>query len=703
MSQYKLACASSLKRDATVALTLMTIALVVFARSAVAASDETIGDTFPVSIVQDGEFADPGTGATPSISGDGRYVTFVSAAEDLAPEAPPGTKEAYVKDLHTGDVELLSRANGTDGEAANEPVEELTISADGRYAIFASSATNLLEGVSLEGRHVYRRDLQSGETALVDRVSGADGAIVTREASADAISEDGRYVVFSADVEDLEVPAGAHAITGGYTLYVRDMQTGTTTAVGRASGATGAIADEPSIADSISPDGRYVAFESAATNLVPGMQANAVSQIYLRDLQSDTTTLVSRSAPSEALPDGEPGDGASEAGVLLGGDGCEVAFDSEADNLSSFQGHPVSTPQVYLTNLCSTPASTTVVSRANGTNGAPAGEGVGVIPRLFGSTTDGREILFSAFGELTGEVSGQSTHLYVRDLDSGETTLVDRATGSDGDLAESNPNGAAISANGCRVAFATEANNLSASAPPDDQRETYVRQLASCEEEPTIAPTSLTFGVQALDTVGAAQPLTVTAGSEALQIERVRPSGADAADFIVTADECSGETLQPGANCTLLVRFAPSATGRRSASLVAHVADAVSLAVSLSGEGVQAPLGGPGVEGQAGRDGIQGPPGAAGAKGAPSVRASGGSEAKATCRLTGKRRTLICSVTLRGMRAARATEARLTRDGRTYARGPLAGLRASRAIRRGRYTLRLTLDRHRLAIEVELP
>ena len=122
-------------------------------------------------------------------------------------------------------------------------------------------------------------------------------------------------------------------------------------------------------------------------------------------------------------------------------------------------------------------------------------------------------------------------------------------------------------------------------------------------------PTSLSFPTQAQNTIGAGQIVTVTAGSEALQIHNVQPSGADASDFIVTADECSGETLQPAETCTLLVRFAPSAEGLRSASLTVHAANATGLEIPLSGEGGQLPAGEKGAQGEPGKQGSQGLPG----------------------------------------------------------------------------------------------
>jgi hypothetical protein len=483
MSQPKLACASLRSRNVVLAITLPVLFMALLATSVRAASDETTYDTFPVSLSPSGELADMGTGESVSISDDGRYVAFRSSATNLGENASAGLNEAYVKDLDTGALALVSRADGPTGEPASEHgIEDLSISGDGRYVIFSTRATNLVPGLPAEGGlHVYRRDLQTGTTALVDRVNGAAGAIVTSEAFAEAISSDGRYVVFSANVEDLEDPAGAHATTGGYTLYVRDMQAGSTTAVGRASGAAGVIADEPSIANSISPDGRYVAFESAARNLVPGMGTNRDSQIYLRDLQTDTTILVSKAAPSEAAPTGEPANESSEIATLVGTDGCQVAFESEASNLYSFDEEPLSTPEIYVADLCSAPARVTLVSRADGENGTPAGMGGAQIPIPTGASADGRYILFSATAKLTGEAKPETgRRLYLRDLGTGHTTVVDRANGVDGALAQANPDGSAISTNGCRVVFATQATNLSALEAPGDPTEIYARQLGSC-------------------------------------------------------------------------------------------------------------------------------------------------------------------------------------------------------------------------------
>jgi hypothetical protein len=487
MSHQNLAkvCAQARRRNTMLPTVLAMLVLALFATNARAVSDETVGDTFPVSVTAQGAYANnEGTAlyGPMSISGDGRYVAFESNSTNLGEQGPSGTIEAYVKDLHTGAVKLVSLANGTTGEPAGETgVENAKISGNGRYVIFNSKAANLIAGLpgeEPEEQHVYRRDLQTGETTLVDRVSGTHGAILSRNAVAEAVSDNGRYVVFAADVNDLEDPTDAHTKTSYETVYVRDMDAGTTTAVSRANGPTGELANRESQAYSISPDGRYVPFVSRATNVIPGTEANIYQQIYLRDLQTGTTTLVSQ------LPNGEAGEGRSENPVLVGENGCDVEFNSEAGNLLeppsiTIDGEPIeiSGAQIYLRDLCSNPASTTLISQ--GASGI-AGDAYGT----FGADAEGNDILFA--GTITSVY-----HLFLRELRTGQTTQLDRASGTEGVSANKESQQAAISTNGCRVVFNSQATNLlGQTGPPEGPNgetptEVYVRQLAACEKEPT--------------------------------------------------------------------------------------------------------------------------------------------------------------------------------------------------------------------------
>jgi alpha-tubulin suppressor-like RCC1 family protein len=226
---------------------------------------------------------------------------------------------------------------------------------------------------------------------------------------------------------------------------------------------------------------------------------------------------------------------------------------------------------------------------------------------------------------------------------------------------------------------------------------------------PTVAPSGLTFDPQALGTLSTAQTVTVTAGTLPLQIARLATTGPDRDDFLLGADGCTGETLAPGEQCTAGVRFVPSATGARSAALVAVTNADVDQHLTLAGTGGAAPQGPPGAPGATGAPGPQGPAGATGAAGAaggtgPSgpkgARGPAGRDAAVSCRLAGKHaQRIVCTVKLRGSanRLRPTAAARLVLGGRTYATGTLAQLRVvHRSLPSGRYTLiagrvRLTL------------
>jgi hypothetical protein len=474
------------RRHSTILLATASLLLLAFVPLAGAAVGETPATTFAASVTQDGEYADSGTGQSVSISGDGRFLAFVSDAANLADDAPAGIAQAYVKDLETGEVSLVSRAEGEAGEPANEPpsgeqpqtgIERALISSDGRYVLFTSRATNLAgdelplpeeEAEEFFSAHVYRRDLQTGETLLVDRETGLAGTTHLLEASGMAISADGRFVVFRAETTDLDDPDAPHEFTGPGTIYVRDLQTGTTTAVSRASGEAGELANERSSGGAIFADAGHVAFDTFATNPGLGTAANEGTQVYVRELGDPfATTMFSRANPSGGEPAGAQGNGESFEPVFVGAP-CRVGFSSEATNLAVLGG---SVLQAYVRDDCSAPPSTTLVGLDE--NGAQFAEAA-----LLEASGDGRLVL------LTGAGFGEPTHLFARDLLAGQTALLDRASGGSGTLADRAVEQGAISANGCRVAFTSPATNLTPEPPPSggssEQAQVYVRQLASC-------------------------------------------------------------------------------------------------------------------------------------------------------------------------------------------------------------------------------
>jgi Tol biopolymer transport system component len=219
----------------------------------------------------------------PSVSADGLYVTFDSFATNLVPGDTNAMSDIFVRDRTAGVTYRISKDSaGTEADGASY---NPSVSADGRYAAFASGASNLVSGDINGKADVFVRDRASGITWRVSKDSaGAEGDDVSSNPS---ISGDGRYVAFYSYAGNL-VSGDSN---GCGDVFVRDRQTGTTTRVSRNS--AGAEGDGHSDNPAISADGRYVTFMSFATNLVAG-DTNGEVDIFVRDRQTGTTTLVSR-------------------------------------------------------------------------------------------------------------------------------------------------------------------------------------------------------------------------------------------------------------------------------------------------------------------------------------------------------------------------------------------------------------------------
>ena len=177
-----------------------------------------------------------------------------------------------------GTTERVSVSSG--GAQGNGYSFDPAISADGRFVAFASDATNLVPGDTNSTADVFVRDRQTGTTR---RVSVSSGGAQGNDVSSDpAISADGRFVAFKSDATNL-VPGDTN---DSDDIFVHDRQTGTTRRVSVSSG--GAQGNGDSLSPAISADGRFVAFESCATNLVPGDTNDAID-VFVHDRQTGTT------------------------------------------------------------------------------------------------------------------------------------------------------------------------------------------------------------------------------------------------------------------------------------------------------------------------------------------------------------------------------------------------------------------------------
>jgi Tol biopolymer transport system component len=252
----------------------------------------------------------------PAISGDGQFVAFASLATNLTDEDTGGLEQVLIRDRVNMTTMLVSRSGaGAPGDAdSSEPA----ISEDGRYVAFASEAANLLETADTNG--VADVFVQDGATGQIIRVSVASNGIeADDESGLPAISADGSIVAFASRATNLV----AGDTNGVADIFVHDLNAGTTERVSVTS--SGVQGDAESIGPAISGDGRFVLFQSAATNLVAG-DTNDASDIFLHDRSIGATTLLSRNGA------GDSGNDAS-FDAAISSDGSTAAFASRATDL----------------------------------------------------------------------------------------------------------------------------------------------------------------------------------------------------------------------------------------------------------------------------------------------------------------------------------------------------------------------------------
>ena len=272
------------------------------------------------------------------ISADGAYVVFLSAATNLIPGDGDAVVDIYLRDVVAGTLELVSVSSG--GQKANGACHHPDISADGRWLAYSSLATNLVPGDSNGVEDVFVHDRQTGTTLRVSVATGGGQASDTSVKP--GLSADGRYVAFTSSAPDLV----AGDTNGVADVFVHDLQTGTTRRVSVST--AGAEGDGDCGYAAISNTGRYVAFESLASNLVPG-DSNGVEDVFRHDLVTGETILLSQSSLGAA------GDGAS-FWPRLSGDGSVAVLESAATTLFSGDLNQVADAVVRDLSLCPAPA-----------------------------------------------------------------------------------------------------------------------------------------------------------------------------------------------------------------------------------------------------------------------------------------------------------------------------------------------------------
>lgn len=279
-------------------------------------------DTTLVSLGLNG-YAAAGASGQPSVSAEARWIAFSSLAPNLVANDANSLQDIFVLDRRVGGITRASVSSA--GTPANNHAIFPRISADGRWVSFQSFASNLVAGDGNGLEDIFLRDLQTNTTECVSvspqgapGSGGPTGPFFPYE-TASALSAEGRWVVFASAFTNL-VPGDTNAVRD---IFLRDRQSNTTRRVSVSS--SGVQANGGSRWPVITRDGRWIAFQSSASNLVAG-DTNGKADIFLHDTLRGTTELVSRAH------DGAPANADCEQ-PTLSESGLRVAFSSVSSNL----------------------------------------------------------------------------------------------------------------------------------------------------------------------------------------------------------------------------------------------------------------------------------------------------------------------------------------------------------------------------------
>ena len=366
------------------------------------------------------------------ISSDGMHLAFFSTSPDLVPQFARADKNLYVRNLVTATTVAVS-ISAQPQRDVSQAIDTFAISANGRYVAFTTTASNVVNGDTNGVGDVFVRDLQTGVTERVSvRSDGAQGAQVSY---APSISDDGRYVAFAS--------RAANLVSGDTNqwddVFVHDRQTGVTERVSINS--AGVQGNGLSFAPVISGTGRYVAFTSNATNLVPG-DTNGVADIFVRDRQTGATERVSVGVGST-----QPN--AASGHASISSDGRYVAFSSDASNL-------VSNDTNGTTDIFVRDRQARSTARVNVTSNGGQTSGLLGNPSI---SADGRFVAFSSDAStLVTNDTNNAADVFVHDTLTGQTMLASISTG--GLVGNLSSSGGSLSADGHYLALDSTATNL---------------------------------------------------------------------------------------------------------------------------------------------------------------------------------------------------------------------------------------------------
>jgi putative cell wall-binding protein/Tol biopolymer transport system component len=357
--------------------------------------DAVAGTTSMISVSGAGE--GNGNSSSPSISADGSAVAFVTNSTNLTAGVPTGIAQAVVWSRATADFTIVSVSNDPLPAPANSPILSLSLSSDGGSVAFVTRAFNLTADNTADVAQVFTRDLTTNVTSMVSVIAASSSGGGESDSTNPTISADGRIVTFVSAARLLG------ASTGGFAqVYARDTALGLTRLVTQSRGSS-SPADASSWSATISDDGRFVAFCSAATNLteftVDGVTAR---NAYVRDLQLGSTRLVSRDVSGTKASDGWC------SATDISSDGSAMAFTSGGSDLVAGEPHSFGYTQAFTADISSGRVALLSVSISgdfgNGRSAEVALSGDGHRAALVSTATD-----------LVAGVFSTDSQIYLRD------------------------------------------------------------------------------------------------------------------------------------------------------------------------------------------------------------------------------------------------------------------------------------------------
>lgn len=381
-----------------------------------------------------------GNSVTPVVTPDGRFVLFSSSANDLVPGGNGQLGlNVYVRDRWSNSTVLVSSNFAGLGGGNGNSISGV-ISTNGQFIAFQSDSSDLLPGDTNGASDIFLGDLQAGTTELISVAT--NGGWGNGASTDPAITPDGRYVAFISAASNL-VAGDANGIPD---VFVRDTIAGTTTLVSVGAEASSTLTGASTVISTptITPDGRYVAFSSNATNLVTG-QTSPFGDVYLRDLVGGTTTWVSSNAPALVLSNLNIHNAPSSHPVLST-NGQFVTFKCGGTNGAGAE---------LILQYNTTSSNVTVIA----TNGFPAWS---YNDDLYGPevTPDGR---FIAYCTVITNSSGLHSGIHLWDTQLATDTLISQDMNGN-PVTNATSRGPVISADGRFVAFLSNATNLVSNA-----------------------------------------------------------------------------------------------------------------------------------------------------------------------------------------------------------------------------------------------